>query len=325
MEANFITAPIPGGLAVDGALVQRFIAYIDREPATVKGYLTCLRRFLGWLEGRGIRQPQRGDVLAYKAYLESPSFGPCQDCPLSPTTRGQYLRAVRQFFRWTAAEGLYPNIADNIHGPKLQKNTRRKDSLDREAVRAIARSIDRTGEAGKRLYAMYLLCITGGLRTIELSRANVEDVRREGTRAYLYVQGKGHSEKDQPVLLVEEVLAALGLYLESREAPYTGKSPLFVSTSNRSRGRRIAPTTISTMLKSAMVRAGYDSPRLTAHSLRHTSGTGAYLATGSLYLAQLHQRHADPATTEIYVHAQERAQRDTEKAVYEYYFGEDGR
>ena len=66
--------------------------------------------------------------------------------------------------------------------------------------------------------------------------------------------------------------------------------------------------------------AGYNSDRLTAHSLRHTSGTGAYKATGNIYLAQKHQRHADPATTEIYVHAEEREKRNTEQQVFDYYF-----
>ena len=69
--------------------------------------------------------------------------------------------------------------------------------------------------------------------------------------------------------------------------------------------------------------AGYDSDRLTAHSLRHTSGTGAYKATGNIFLAQKHQRHADPATTEIYVHAEEREERNTEQQVFDYYFKDD--
>ena len=74
------------------------------------------------------------------------------------------------------------------------------------------------------------------------------------------------------------------------------------------------------MLKEMLVKAGYDSDRLTAHSLRHTSGTGAYKATGNLLLAQKHQRHADPSTTEIYIHAEERAERHTEQQVYNYFF-----
>lgn len=216
-------------------------------------------------------------------------------------------------------------MADNIHTAKVMSGVHKKDALERDAVAAVAESIERETEQGRRLYAMYLLCITCGLRTIEISRANVEDIKTVGARTYLYVQGKGHQEKDQPELLVDEVKQAISEYLGSRSDHYTSKSPLFVSTSNRSHGKRIAPTTISTMLKEALVAAGYDSDRITAHSLRHTSNTGAYKATHSLLLAQKHARHVDPATTEIYVHAEEREERNTEQQVYNYFFkAEDG-
>lgn len=307
----------------DGELFQRFIDYTDREPTTVKGYLTCLRRFTEWMQNTGITQPKRADILAYKEYLNGATFGRTGAEPLKAGTKQQYLRAVKHFFKWTAAEGLYPNIADNVHGVKVRHDTYKKDALERDAVKEIADHIDRSTEAGKRLYCMYLLCISCGLRTVEINRANVEDIKSMGSRTYLYLQGKGHSEHDQPVLLIPEVKEAVWNYLESRSDHYTSKSPLFVSTSNRSKGQRIAPTTISTMLKEALVSAGYDSDRLTAHSLRHTSGTGAYRATGNIYLAQKHQRHADPATTEIYVHAEEREDRNTEQQVFDYYFKPD--
>lgn len=305
---------------ISADLFRRFIEYTDREPTTMKGYITCLRQFAQWLHSNSISAPQRADILAYKEYLNGATFGRSGAEPLKAGTKQQYLRAVKHFFKWAASEGLYPNIADNIHGAKVKSDTHKKDALDREAVKVIADSIERDTETGKRLYAMYLLCISCGLRTIEINRANVEDIKTVGSRTYLYLQGKGHAEHDQPVLLIPEVKAALSDYLGSRTDHYTSKSPLFVSSSNRSKGQRIAPTTISTMLKGALVNAGYDSDRLTAHSLRHTSGTGAYKATGNIYLAQKHQRHADPATTEIYVHAEEREERNTEQQVFDYFF-----
>lgn len=38
-------------------LFQKFIVYTDREPTTVKGYVTCLRQFLKWLHDEGITHP----------------------------------------------------------------------------------------------------------------------------------------------------------------------------------------------------------------------------------------------------------------------------
>lgn len=316
MNTELIVAPARAGYLQSqpftGDLFVRFIEYTDRKDTTIKGYLTCIRQFANWLQDMGIQQPCREDVKAYRKHLEGSG--------LAVSTQQQYLRAVKHFFKWTAAEGLYPNIADNIHGAKIRHDTHKKDALGRADVPAIAETINREDEQGKRLYAMYLLCITCGLRTVEIHRADVGDMKTVGGRTYLYIQGKGHDDKDAPVLLIPEVKAAIADYLQNRTAPATAKSPLFTSTSNRSKGGRIAVTTISTMLKGLLVNAGYDSDRLTAHSLRHTSGTGAYKATGNIYLAQKHQRHVDPSTTEIYVHAEERADRDTEQQVYDYYF-----
>ena len=56
------------------------------------------------------------------------------------------------------------------------------------------------------------------------------------------------------------------------------------------------------MLKGAMIQAGFDSERLTAHSLRHTAGTTVMELTGNLYTTQKYMRHSNPATTEIYLH-----------------------
>ena len=306
--------------AYKGNIIESFIKYIDRKDSTAKGYITCLRQYAKWLNDNGIRldETTREDVKAYRDYLASSG--------LAVGTQQQYLRAVKQLYKWAATENLYTNIADNVHGAKVRHDSHKKDALGREDVAKIAETIDRSDEQGKRLYAMYLLCITCGLRTIEINRANVEDLKTVGGKTYLYIQGKGHDDKDAPVLIIPEVKEAINDYFQSRSEKVTPKSPLFTSTSNRSKGGRIATTTISTMLKTLLVNAGYDSDRLTAHSLRHTSGTGAYMATGNIYLAQKHQRHADPATTEIYIHAEERDSRTTEQQVYNYYFrGEDER
>lgn len=291
---------------------QRFLDYTDRKPTTMKGYLTCIRQFIAWLQQNQISQPQRDDIKNYREHL--------QQSGLANGTQQQYLRAVKHFFKWTAAEGLYPNVADNIHSAKIRTDIHKKDALTREAVPAIAATINRQDEQGKRLYAMYMLCIDCALRTIEINRANIEDIKTIGGLTYLYVQGKGHDDKDQVILISTEAHQAINEYLSSRTDKYTSKSPLFVSTSNRSQGGRIATTTISTMLKNLLVSAGYDSDRLTAHSLRHTANTGAYKATRNLYETQQFARHTDPATTEIYIHDDERATRNTSQKVHDYFF-----
>lgn len=295
-------------------LFARFIDYTDRKETTVKGYISCIRQFARWMEQNGIETPTRADIKAYRDYLK--------ESELAPGTQSQYLRAVKHFFKWTAAEGLFPNVADNIHGVKIRHDVHKKDALQRDDVAKIADTIDRSDLQGKRLYAMYLLCVICGLRTIEIHRADVGDLKTIGGARYLYLQGKGHDDKDQPVLLIEEVGTAIDDYIAARTDKYTSKSPLFVSTSNRSKGGRIATTTISTMLKDMLIKAGYDSDRLTAHSLRHTSGTGAHKAGIDLYGVQHLMRHCDPSTSEIYIHDDDHraAEEKGRQGIYDYYF-----
>lgn len=281
------------------------------KPSTYKGYATCLHVFGAWLQEHAISRPTASDILAYKLHLE--------DAGIAATTRSQYMRLVKALFRWTSSAGIYPDVALHVAGVKMQAYTHHRDALDPEAVQAIAGQIDTSTTAGKRLYAIYLLCISCGLRMVEVSRARIQDMRTQGGRRYLYVQGKGHDEPDTPVLLPLEVVTAIDAYLADLDPSCRmPRAPLFASASNRSKGQRIAPTTISTQLKAAMTAAGYDSSRITAHSLRHTSGTAVYQATHNIYLTQQHQRHQDPKTTEIYVHADDRAARTTEDIALAY-------
>lgn len=313
-EALTILHPSQFQASFSADLFASFIDYTSVKDTTLKGYITCIKAFSCWLVENGITQPTRADIKTYEKHLAGSGY--------KPGTQAQYLRAVKHFFKWTAAEGLYPNIADNIKGAKIRRNHHNKDAVSRKAINTIAEAIDRRTEQGKRLYALCLLSAIDGLRTVEISRANIEDIKIIDDNPFLYVQGKGHDEKDAPLYLTDEIKAALDEYIASRTDKPTGKSPLFASTSNRSKGKRIAPTTISTMLKKTLLNAGYDSNTLTAHSFRHASGTGARKAGLGLYEIQHLMRHCDPATSEIYIHDDDNltAEIAGRKAIYNYYF-----
>lgn len=348
-------------------LFNDFIRYIDRGEKTTRTYITNLRQFAAWLKYASIARPTRQDVISYRDYLSAEhdaiQLDPVNGWTYRTDSRGnrcriacrantvaQYLRSVCQFFRWTAAAGLYPNIAENIHAPKIRHDTHKKDALtaadvltieksmqaaaeEKTAAAAVAKKdtagrIIRATEQGKRDYAMYVLAVNAGLRTIELSRANIKDLETRNGRAVLYVWGKGHTEPDARKPLAPEVYAAIKEYLDARSDRPTANSPLFVATGNRSGGQRIAETTISKILKKAMQAAGYDSERITAHTLRHTAGTNVQELTGNLYTTQKYMRHSNPQTTEIYIHNDtERAEMETAQELYNLYHGiaQDGR
>ena len=284
---------------------DRFINYLDASPKTVETYKKALRQFFNYLAINGIRQPQREDVIAFRDDLKASG--------LKPTTVQNYITATRLFFKWTEQEGLYPNIAEHVKGAKLDKN-HKKDYLTSRQAKEVLASIETDTEEGLRNYAILSLMVTGGLRTIEVSRADVWDLRTLGENTVLYIQGKGREEKTEYIKISEPVEQAIRTYLKARGNVEEGQ-PLFTSTSNNSRGKRISTRTVSGIVKTALKNAGYDSARLTAHSLRHTAITLALLAGREITEVQQFARHANLNTTMIYNHALDQAKNGCSDAI----------
>ncbi len=291
--------------ALNAELYNRFISYLDVKPKTVETYTKALRQMYNYFAFNGIRQPQREDVIAFRDELTASGH--------KPTTVQNYITAARLFFSWTAQEGLYPNIADRLKGAKLDKEHKR-DYLTSRQVKDVLSAIERDTELGLRDYAMLTLMTTGGLRTIEVSRANVEDMRALGDHTVLYVQGKGRDEKTEYIKVSAPVEAAIRAYLGTREN-VQGHEPLFTSLSNNNRGDRLTTRSIRGMVKKRLKEAGYESSRLTAHSLRHTAVTLSLLAGKDLAEVQQFARHANIATTMIYNHALEKTKNSCGEAI----------
>lgn len=336
----------------------------DQSEKTVKTYITNLRQFIAYLSYKAIKNPVENDIKEYKIYLKKPheaiklnrdgSWSYRRDksgnkiiIECKPATIKLYLQSVKQFFKFLASKSLYPNIAENIKSPKVRQDNHKKEALEASDVLKIEQSIkenaekkkaaakssekdkagkiERATEQGKRLFAMYLLAVNAGLRTVEIQRAKIENLETIKGVTYLYIHGKGHSEADQKKALAPEVVNAINDYLDARTDAKRADSPLFVATGNRSKGKELATTTISTMLKQAMQQAGYNSPRLTAHSLRHTAGNNVMEITDdNIYITQQYMRHVSPKTTEIYLHRNtEKKDAEIANKLYNYYHNSD--
>lgn len=288
---------------IDNTLLKRFLEYLDASEKTVQTYTRALRQFFKFLYENNITQPQRTDVLAFRNNLK--------DKGRKPTTIKSYIVAVRLFFQWTNQESLYPNIAEKIKGAKLDQ-AHKKDYLTVDQIKDVLNNIDTSTLTGARDYAIIVLMVTGGLRTIEVSRANMDDMRNVGNSPALYIQGKGRDEKTEYVKLPLQVFKAIGRYREMLEKQY---DVLFVSTSNNNKGQRLTTRSISGIVKKRLKEAGYTSNRLTAHSLRHTAGTLNLMNGGTLEETQQLLRHSNINTTMIYLHHLERENNQSEKRI----------
>ena len=291
-------------------LFKQFIIFIDASPNTIRTYRGSLKQWFIYLRQNQIVQPTAETVRQYRDYL--------QENGKKPTTVKNYIIAVKRFFQWTEEAGLYPNIAKHIKSGRLSKNFKR-DYLTGSQSRQILAHIDQSTIKGKRDYAMLVTMLTMGLRTIEVTRANIEDIRTKGNTTVLYVQGKGHDEKDDLIRMPQHVESAIRDYLSVRKAKDLSE-PLFVSTSNHNANGRMTTRSIRRIVKTAFISAGYDSPRLTAHSTRHTAATLSLLNGATLQQTQELLRHKNIGTTEIYAHnidaTTNPAATDVEKAIF---------
>lgn len=301
VQANGIVAQ--GIVGAD--LFEQFIRYLDASPKTVETYTKALRQLFNYLSLNGIRQPQREDIVAFREDLKASGH--------KPTTVQNYMVAVRLFFRWTAQAGYYENVADRLKGAKLNRD-HKKDYLTSGQVKSVIGSVERDSLQGLRDYAILTLMITGGLRTIEVVRADIGDLRNAGDNTVLYVQGKGRTEKTDYIKLSPPVEKAIRAYLSARKET-NENAPLFASCSNNSKGGRLSTRSISGLVKDRLKSAGYDSSRLTAHSLRHTAVTLSLLAGKDITEVQQFARHANIATTMIYNHALDKAKNGCSEAI----------
>lgn len=284
-------------MEIQKAYFGEFIRYVDASPKTIETYKRAIKQFFKYIDG--ISRPTRENLIAYREYLKESH---------KPTTVQNYIVAIRLFFRWTAQKGIYPNIAEHVKGVKLDRG-HKKDYLTSRQVKKV---LEVAKEDNLRDFVILALMFTGGLRTIEISRANVKDLRTVGDYEVLFIQGKGHEEKTEYIKLVPEVENAIREYLKLRGDHY---EPLFTSTSNNNKGGRLSTRTISGIVKRNFIKAGYESDKLTAHSTRHTAVTLALLGGQKLEEVQQYARHKNVATTLIYAHNVERAKNTCENTI----------
>ena len=283
----------------NGRIVAAYLEALDARPATRETYRRNLRPFVAWLEAEGLRIPEtrREHILAYRAHLQETH---------RPGGVNAYLAAVRGLYRWLASETGYPDVARDVRGMRAGAGvSTAREALTVEEARRVAAHLDGAGLQALRDRAMVNTMLRCGLRTVEIVRADVGDLRREGTRTVLWVHGKGRDEADELVVLDRAALAPITAYLQARGA-VSDHEPLFAGVGSRNAGGRLSTRTVRKAAKHAMQAEGIDGERYTAHSLRHTCLTLAIEGGASLLEAQALARHADPRTTERYLHRLER-------------------
>ena len=288
-------------------LTDFFISSQDVKDSSKRLYRRTLRQYFKWVRDHRLQLESltRADILKYKEYLLSSG--------MSSLSVGSYIMAVRKFYQWAEGNKFYPNIAKDVKTPKRKKKFK-KQALSNIQAQALLEYYRNKQAEALRDYAVITLLLRTGLRTVEVIRANVDDITFKEGKRILYVQGKGRDEKDEFVMLTEKAYSPIEAYLKTRGA-LKSKEPLFTSASNNNMGGRLTTRAISRIAKEGLKAIGIDDRNYTAHSLRHTTACSLVRSGASLEEIQAVMRHIDIATTQGYLESfaeETRLRRNTE-------------
>lgn len=286
------------------------VANGDASDDTVRGYKTQVAQWVAWCQENSIdpATASNGHVKAYRLHLVENGY--------KPTSIAHKITIIRRFYTAAVANGLRPD--NPVAGVKPPRDKRAQDDfhyLNEVDYTILLRAVPKE-RTEKNLRDKAILAMMGlqGLRTVEIERANVEDLKMNGDVVSMLVRGKNH---DRVIYLRPDVADILSGYLELREMPETDDSgiPLFTACGNRAGGKRISRRGIRQGVDFYLKKADLKRAGISDHALRHTAATLAYKYTQDLRGVQEMLGHSDPKTTARYAHVVDRMKNNPATAI----------
>lgn len=276
----------------------------ELSAASLRTYQEGAQRFLDWCTGYSIITDEV--IREWLADMRGAGF--------KPATANTWLAGLRAFFAWAVGARRLPyNPAAGIKSARRTDSRHHKrEMLTRAEIRRVL-ALPEDSPGGKRDRALLYLMAYTAARTIEVHRANLEDLRTEADRLVLRVQGKGRQETDEVIVITNPAAeAALHDWLGVRG---NRPGPLFTSLSPRSKDARLSLSAIREIVKSYYKAAGVRGANKTTHSLRHTAITNAIQNGAPVQKVRAMARHQSIDTTMIYVHETDRVTNPAEQFI----------
>jgi integrase/recombinase XerD len=266
---------------------------------TLSSYRRDLRRYVAFLDDSGIDDLDAVTETTVAAFLVALREGDPDHQPLSATSAGRTVVAVRGFHRFCVADGLATtDPAAAVRPPSPAR--RLPKALPLAEVEAI---LDAAGAPGTTLAlrdrALLELLYGTGARISEAVGLDVDDLDRvDGT---VLLRGKGGKERLVPV--GSYALAAVDAYLTRArpELVTVGAGERAGALFLNARGGRLSRQSAWSVLVKAADRAGVTRD-VSPHTLRHSFATHLLEGGADLRAVQEMLGHADISTTQIYTH-----------------------
>ena len=281
------------------AILKRYYSHLialeRRAPLTAQTYRFEIRRFLLWLEEKGLTLDGSAQFSDIPAYLDKR----ITIDGIDSRSAAKAVSALKSFFRFLAEERFFKEdgvtIADRIS--LLEAPTRHKrlpEVLKKGEVDKLLGLINTRTPLGIRDRAIYELIYSAGLRISELVSLDLHDIILNERVARL----KGKGDKERLVVYGPEAASSLKRYLdEARPLLLENRRSQAFFVSNR--GKRLSRKGVWKNYRSLAIQAGISSR---VHTLRHTFATDLLSGGADLRSVQELLGHADLVTTQIYTH-----------------------
>lgn len=275
------------------AILNRYEKHLRSEralvTATVVNYVPFARRFL-------VERFQQRPVLIRKLKAADISAFVLRHAPTMGCRRAQLMTtAFRSFFRFLFQTGeLQADLAGSVPTVADWRLSTIPKHLRPEEVHRVLGGCDRKTSAGRRDYAVLLLLARLGLRAGEVVSLQLDDI--DWRAGEILIRGKGllHDRMPLPV----DVGEALTSYLRM-DRPRCQTRRVFVCM-KAPRCGFAGPSTVSTIVRRALDRAGLHPAFQGAHLLRHSLARTMLRSGATMGEIGEVLRHRVPSTTEIY-------------------------
>lgn len=257
--------------------------------ATVINYLPFIRSFLTQRFGEGplfLQDLVSSDSSRFiLRYADSMSIGRAK----------LMVTALRSFFRFLLQHGqIGVDLAASVPTVADWRQSTVPKYIPAEEIERLLASTDLGTSTGRRNFAVLLLLARLGLRAGEVVALELKDI--DWRQGVIMIRGKGLLHDRLP--LVSEVGEALAAYLHA-DRPKSPTRRVFICMQAPYRGFA-GPSTVTSIVRRALEKAGLHPPIKGAHLLRHSLATGMLNHGASMAEVGELLRHRASDTTEIY-------------------------
>ncbi len=282
---------------LDHLVVERGLA-----ENSVKSYRRDLRRYLDHLDRLGVTELDQVSEQTVSGFLMALREGDGEHQPLSATSAGRTVVAVRGFHKFALRDGLAS--ADPSAGVRPPTPTKRLPKAI--ALADVEKLLEAAGAAGTALAlrdrALLEVLYGTGARISEAVGLDLDDLELDDEAgSSVLLRGKGSKERIVPVgRFAREAVQAYVVrgrpeLLAAGSGGATARGAMFLNA----RGGRLSRQSAWAVIVKAAERAGL-SVEVSPHTLRHSFATHLLEGGADVRVVQELLGHASVTTTQVY-------------------------